>query len=185
LNDARPKQISFSLSVLRHRIAIAGICLAVLSGCSTTQKTAEASGSGAAPAASTAADAKGILAKGGTTASSTYVDPMVSTGQRRMQAQERSRSDAQSIAAEMPGHPAQASPSIAGLATEPTGVRAGSFSIFSAAQPPASAAGDPVSADVAGNAPNTTGVSAARRSVFSAAPAAACGTDAQGNPLSC
>jgi hypothetical protein len=182
LNNARPKQISLSLSALRYRVAIAGVCLAVLSGCSTTQNTADAADSGAAPAAGTAADAKGILAKGGTTASSTYVDPVVSTGQRRMQAQERSRSDAQSVAAETPAY---TSSSIAGLATEPTGVRAGSFSIFSAAQPPAPAAGDPASADAAGNAPSTTGVSAARRSVFSAAPAPACGADAEGNLLSC
>ena len=166
-------------------LAVSLICLSLLCGCSTTKTAAEASDT---PSASSAADAKGILAKGGTTASNRYVDPMVSTARGQMQARSGPGSTPQTAAANtLPTEMPEGAPSIAGLTTEPTGVRAGSFSIFSSSQPPASETDSPT-AETTGTVANTPGVSAARRSVFSASPAqtaSPCGTDAQGTPLSC
>lgn len=86
--------------------------------------------------------------------------------------------------------PGQASPSISGLATQPTGVRAGSFSIFSsptAAAPPPTQMTDSATvpaAGTAGSVPQSGHMNAATKSVFSAQPTN-CGTDANGAPLSC
>ena len=174
------------------RTACVAVLALSLTGCATTNRTEEM-GSGD----QAAADAKGIAAKGGTTAASTYVDPYVSTNPRQMQAARQPAQNGQAAPGEVPatGAPVSdgSSGSLAGLATQPTGVRAGSFSIFSAgtasAQPPQPAMDDPAVPATAATAVSPSGqVNAATRSVFSssAPPATAgCGLDQQGQPLSC
>lgn len=176
--------------VNRKRAVAAAFCVAILSGCTTAQKTADAADEGSPPQTGTAADAKGVLAKGGTTASSRYVDPMISANRGQAQVGNQVPQTAQ------PGAPeattGQASPSIAGLANQPTGVRAGSFSIFSSPTAPAPAP-EQMPGGATTSAPQATGpvpalgrVNAASTSVFSSQrPPATCGTDAAGVPLSC
>jgi hypothetical protein len=171
------------------RIALAACCVVILASCSTTGKTADA-GDGTAEA--DAADSREVPAKGGTAVSGKYVDPMVSTGARQAQSGNRMPAGGQANAAGLPEGtmPGQASSSISGLATQPTGVRAGSFSIFSsptAPAPPPTQMSDGTAASAAGGtvaAPPSGHLNAANKSVFSAQPTN-CGTDANGAPLSC
>ena len=167
------------------RLLVAGLCIAMLAGCSTTRKTADASAS--ADAVDTSEDASGILAKGGTKASGTYVDPMVATARGRKLAQ-----NGMPVGPQMGGTPmqnalTQHSPSIAAAVTEPTGVRAGSVSIFSShtAATATAAAFDSPLPKAASQAPVGGSVNAMTRSVFSAGTPVACGNDAQGNMISC
>ncbi len=198
MTNARSPSRPLPFSALRPRIA-ATLCLVLLAGCTTTRTSAEATDA-AAPKTGTATDAKGILAKGGTTASNRYRDPMVSTGARQMQARNGIPTEAAPEVTDPAagGTTAQASPSIAGLATQPTGVRAGSFSIFSSPVAPNSgpematgAVATETSAsalvpEAPGPAQATGRVNAAMTSVFSARQSIpGCGTDAAGNALSC
>ena len=153
------------------------LAIASLSGCATSGKsdgdTVAADGAEPEPSA------KGLLAKGGTTASNRYVDPaLVSSASV---AEDASTPDAYGV-------PAQEAPDLAGAVSQPTGIRAGSVSIFSA---PAPVMGD---ATMSGTVPAHAApgrVNATAGSVFSAPPAAAaydgagCGTAADGTPLSC
>lgn len=197
MTDIRNRARILSLRATRAGFA-AAFSLILLAGCTTTQKSADSTDPAtAAPKTGTAIDAKGILAKGGATAANRYRDPMVSTGQRQMQAGNNSAipEQAQISAPQSEGAVQQPSASIAGLATQPTGVRAGSFSIFASSATPspvqasASAAEDASASALVQEtaaAPAAPGrVSAATMSVFSANRSApACSTDAAGN-LSC
>jgi len=143
-----------------------------------------------------------VVAKNGMAPSSLHVDPVASrTSARQAQALPGVQTlTSQQAAALVASAPAAAGPesafppapapvpqtSIAGLATQPTGVRADSGTIFSAnppAPPVPTGANGPVPADLP-----RRNFNAMTASVFSAPQpmqAAACGTDAQGNPLSC
>jgi hypothetical protein len=149
--------------------------MVILSACNTTKNAADA-GDGTADGAVAAADAKGVAAKGSAAGSGKYVDPMVSTGSR--QASKRVPAGGQAGPTGLPEEtmPGQASPSISGLATQPTGVRAGSFSLFSSPTAPAPAptqmSDGPAApaADATGSAPAGR-VNAATTSLFSPRPA--------------
>ena len=74
------------------------------------------------------------LAKGGTSGASLYVDPLVSTQAHQAKSAPAAASAAPGANAApgaFPPAPEQPSNSIAGLVTQPTGVRASSYSIFS------------------------------------------------------
>ncbi len=158
-----------------------------LGGCTTTKKTADATTP--APRTMVPESIKGsTLAKGGATASNRRIDPAAAKG-----AQQQVAAPAMAVAgpsAENAFPPAPETPpqtSIAGLATQPTGVRAGTGTIFSSA-PPAPPVADPSArGPVPANLPRRN-FNAMTASVYSAAqpaPPAACGTDAQGNAVSC
>ncbi|MGK9054210.1 hypothetical protein [Neorhizobium petrolearium] len=177
-----PKTLSHP-SNTRLTLAIACLSAVMLCGCSTTRKTAEAAAEAAPSQPAKPASARGILAKGGTTASNRYIDPVISKASEPRLAQAPAAnapppSDAFPPAPEQPA-------SIAGLATQPTNVRAGSGSIFSAAPPAAAEPSGiaPASAELPRRNFNATAAS-----VFStrqAMPAAACGNSQQGTPISC
>lgn len=184
------------VSPARARLVLCVLGLALLSGCSTSREAADSGDDTVVLPAG--AETTGVSARNGAARNGRYVDPMVSTarGQAAARTGGQPESSGEAAAAEAANTYPDAPPSIGGLATEPTGVRAGSFSIFSSAQPqtqpqPQAPTADGGSAPTTGAAPAPQGgggVSAARRSVFSStAPAAApgCGTDARGTPLSC
>lgn len=165
-----------------------GFLVTMLGSCATTQKVAEAE---------TPEDATSVLTKEGTTASGTYVDPMVTTAHARKLAQ--NAMPASGMRSPAGGKPAQnaltqmypsAPTSIAGAVTEPTGVRAGSVSIFSGHGPAAAPATTMASAALDSPYPAASfmpagGVNAMTRSVFSTGTPVACGNDANGNMISC
>lgn len=176
----------------------ATLCAVSLSGCSMTTKTADAT-------ASTPASARTTIAKSGMTPSNLHAD---ATASRTSAKQAQARPGVQTLSAEQaaallgaagspspvsapenafPSAPAPAQQaSIAGLATQPTGVRADSGTIFSA-NPPAPAVATGANGPVPADLPRRN-FNAMTASVFSAPQpmrAAACGTDTQGNPLSC
>jgi len=167
-------------------MTLAIVCLSALTlgGCTTTKKTADATTP--APRTTVPAGARGIPVKG-TTASNRHADTLISKAPAQ-QAQASAASAAvptpENTFPPAPAQPQQAS--IAGLATQPTGVRADSGTIFSSSPPMAAAApsgNGPVPADLPRRNFNAT-----TASVYSApqpSPAAACGADAQGHPLSC
>ncbi len=166
-------------------LAIACLSALTLGGCTTTKKTADATTP--APRTTVPASAKGMLAKGGTTASNRHVDPAMSKASA--QQTQTSAVPAAVPTAENTFPPAPAAPqqtSIAGLATQPTGVRADSGTIFSS-NPPMAAAAPSGNGPVPANLPrrNFNATTASVYSAQQAVPAAACGADAQGNPLSC
>lgn len=170
-------------------LAAASVSALLLSGCTTTKETAEAGIS--QPETTKPSSAKGILAKGGTTASNRYVDPVISkaSGKQQAQAQTPPASTASPNESGFPIAPTAPQPSsIAGLATQPTSIRAGSSTIFSS-NPPASApstspsASGPVPAELPRRNFNAT--TASLFGLQQAVPAATCGTDPQGNPLTC
>ncbi|MGK6313690.1 hypothetical protein [Neorhizobium sp. DT-125] len=176
-----PKTLFLSSNV-RLTLAIACLSAVMLCGCSTTRKTADAAADAPQPQTANPGSARGILAKGGTTASNRYVDPVISKASepRLAQAQATNAPPADAF----PPAPEQPA-SIAGLATRPTNVRAGSGSIFSSAPPAAAEPSEiaPASAELPRRNFNATAAS-----VFStqqAVPAAACGNSQQGNPISC
>jgi hypothetical protein len=156
--------------------ALLAVSLAIgaLAGCATKATsagdTATSDGSEPAPSANS---------KDGTTASNRYIDPaLVSSASV---ADDTSAPDAYGV-------PAQEAPDLAGAVSQPTGIRAGSVSIFSA---PAPVVGEAV---MTGTVPGSAApgrVNATAGSVFSApAPAPvygdpACGTAADGTPVSC
>ncbi len=165
-------------------LAIACLSALMLGGCTTTKKTADATTP--APRTTVPASAKGILAKGGTTAASRYVDPAIAKGSAQ-QAQTPAASAVPTAENTFPPAPAQPQQaSIAGLATQPTGVRADSGTIFSS-NPPMAAATPSGDGPVPANLPrrNFNATTASVYSTPQATHAAACGADAQGNPLSC
>jgi hypothetical protein len=183
-----PKTL-FLCSNVRTTLAIACLSALTLSGCTTTKKTADATTP--APRTTVPASARGILAKGGTTASNRYVNPAIAKASAQ-RAQAAAPAATMSAAVPTPENtfpPAPAQPqqaSIAGLATQPTGVRADSGTIFSS-NPPMAAAAPSGNGPVPANLPrrNFNATTASVYSTQQATPAAACGTDAQGNPLSC
>lgn len=143
-----------------------------------------------------------VIAKNGTAPSSLHVEPVAA---RESAKQAAARPGIQTLTPEQSAAlvgklapspatesfpPAPTAPpqqaSIAGLATQPTGVRAESGTIFSSNPPmPTATTGStgPVPADLP-----RRNFNAMTASVFSApapSPAASCGADAQGNPLSC
>ncbi|WP_105401216.1 hypothetical protein [Neorhizobium sp. T7_12] len=175
-------------------MTLAIVCLSTLtlSGCTTTKKTADATTP--APRTTVAASAKGILAKGilakgGITASNRRADPAIPKAEAQAAQAPAATAPAAVPTAENTFPPAPAQPqqaSIAGLATQSTGVRADSGTIFSA-NPPMAAAAPSGNGPVPANLPRRN-FNATTASVYSTpptTPAAACGTDAQGTPLSC
>nr|CAD6412690.1 hypothetical protein REQ54_01047 [Rhizobium sp. Q54] len=162
--------------------ALSLLAIVALPSCSTskTGRTADAPA-----AAADSPKAKGLLAKGGRTARARYVDPaLVSAHSPTLVA------DAATAA---PG--GEAPPSVDGTAgdamaqgvvTQPTGIRAGTVSIFSGA--PVSAAGPSAAGSVPPPPPGR--MDARAGSLFGSPPTAApaveaCGTDERGLPISC
>ncbi len=149
--------------------------LGLLSGCATADKAqSEANGK----EASTTASVDGRTPKSDTSNSSPYVDPAVA-----------SASAEQAPYSSDGSNPVPAQSGIAGLATQPTGIRAGSVSIFSA---PGQTYQQPQTTVTAPAAPATTGrVNATAGSMFSAPPPTeaytpgSCGRAEDGVPLSC
>ncbi|MFB9952102.1 hypothetical protein ACFFP0_24915 [Rhizobium puerariae] len=167
-------------------MALAIACALALSGCTTTSKTADATAG--QPKAAKPASAKGILAKGGTTASNLYVDPVVSKAPGQQQAQAPAPAAVPAAENAFPPAPAaQQQASIAGLATQPTAVRAGIGTIFSANPPMPAAAAPSANGPVPAELPrrNFNATTASLFGLQQPAPAAACGTDERGNPISC
>jgi len=112
------------------------------------------------------------LAKGGTSGAGLYVDPLVSTKAHQAKSAAVATTTAPGANAApgaFPAAPEQPSNSIAGLVTQPTGVRASSYSIFSSnASPFPSATTAPAAApdgQTAVAAP-AGGINAAHGSVF-------------------
>ncbi|EUB95912.1 hypothetical protein PMI07_002400 [Rhizobium sp. CF080] len=168
-------------------LAIACLSALTLGGCTTMKKTADATTP--APRTTVPASARGILAKGGTTASNRHVNPAISKAQQQQAQPPAATAQAAVPTPENTFPPAPAQPqqaSIAGLATQPTGVRADSGTIFSS-NPPMAAAAPSGNGPVPANLPrrNFNATTASVYSAQQATPAAACGADAQGNPLSC
>jgi hypothetical protein len=169
----------------RQFLAAAGFSLLILSGCTTTKKVAEAPAS--TPRTTIPESLKRDLAKGGTTASNV---PQPSSGESDGAAQVALAAEASTPAPEAAFPPAPEQPpqnSMAGLATQPTGVRAGSGTIFSAA-PPVPAAADPsASGPVPANLPrrNFNAMAASVYSAPQAVPAAGCSTGSQSSEVSC
>ena len=160
---------------VRLRLLIAaGAAAIALSGCTTSSK----SGSADESAIKETAASKGRSANAGETASSSYTDPAVVSASSAAY-------DADGMVAD--GVPAAPDPDsyagdamAAGVVTQPTGIRAGSASIFSGNAAPATDAPAPAMAG--------RGINARTGSVFSAPtqyPSESCGTDIDGNPLSC
>lgn len=176
----------FTLNIRPALLAATCLCAVTLAGCSTMKKTADAPQAEPASPAS----AKGILAKGGATASNLYTDPAVSKAAGQAQAQTAQTAPEPAVVpsgAEGAFPPAPNQPtSMAGLVTQPTGVRAGSGTIFSA-NPPAPPAEPSASGPVPAELPrrNFNAMASSVYSLQPAAPTAACGTDEQGNPVSC
>lgn len=176
-------------SNIRWAMLAAATCLGALTlaGCNTMKKTADADGPQVQPASP--ASAKGILAKGGATASNLYVDPAISkaAGQEAQTAQSAPEAATVLPGAEGAFPPAPSQPtSIAGLVTQPTGVRAGSGTIFSTNPPTPStepSASGPVPAELPRR--NFNAVASSVYSLQQTAPAAACSADEQGNSVSC
>jgi hypothetical protein len=178
---------SFSIRSTLYRLSVACLVAGVLSSCMTGKKADD----GAAPGDTAAAETEGLKAPppaetGKAASTGQYVDTMITKapgapGQH--QAKTAPAGAAAPPAATANGFPpapapAQPSGSIAGLATQPTGVRAGSFSIFSAAPAP----------QAAGSPSPGTGISATTGSMFTPRqplPPANCTTDAAGFPVNC
>lgn len=165
-------------------LGIGCMALSLLNGCSLTGNRASGStdeivssdmeatnGENGKPTS-----ARDSMARGKGNGSGSYVDPRV----------------AKASEPAVENRPSMQQPaSIAGLATEPTGIRAGRGSIFSAA-PPVMPASAPGSADAPDDGPMPAmlprrNFDATTASVFSAPPqaTAACGADADGNLISC
>jgi hypothetical protein len=176
-----------------RQLAVGGLCIALLSGCATTKKVAAVEDTGQEE------DASGILAYGPTPPAAGYIDPMVTTAQGRKLAQNGMPAGS---ARAMPGGKlaqnaltqtyANPSASMAGVVTEPTGVRAGNVSIFSAHSPAPAPAPGVAMASTALDTPYppatavpSAGVNAMTRSVFSTGTPVACGNDANGHMISC
>jgi hypothetical protein len=176
----------FAHHAFRNRLAVMCLCALTLSSCMMNKKTADAAPDAQQPEAGQPAGP--ALANGGTTASTRYVDPLVSAGHGRRQAQahvpQTAVPGALGTSPESGFPPAPQQPaSISGLVTQPTGVRAGSVSIYSSA-PPASADSPPNTGSVPGNGP----INATTGSMFTPRqplPPTSCGNDAKGNPLTC
>ncbi|MCJ8518291.1 hypothetical protein ABID21_001400 [Pseudorhizobium tarimense] len=156
---------------------VQGLLIFALAGCATSGKKEDEDG--ASGQAKPAVSAKGLLAKGGTTVSNDYVDPgLVSAASV---AENGAPPDAGPAMA-------QAQPGFAELVTQPTGIRAGSISIFSGS---VATTADPAATATIPATATPGRVNATAGSVFSApAPAVmpatrSCGTAADGMPLSC
>jgi hypothetical protein len=186
---------AFRRSSSLARSATLLMLIATLSGCMTAKKAADI-GQDSPAAASEPDNPQGLLAKGGTTASGRYVDPVIVKAPPHQQAKmglpASPRPDAPSqAAAGFPPAPASgaapgaAAGSIAGLSTQPTGVRASSVSIFSASPAPAGMAPAPQNA---GGAAPAGGINAATGSVFSPRQPLGtnpCQSDSAGRPVNC
>ena len=158
-------------SRLRLLIA-AGAAAIALSGCTTSGK----SGSADESAIKETASSKGRAADAGETASSSYTDPAVVSASSA--AYDRDGVVADGVPATPDSFAGDAM--AAGVVIQPTGIRAGSASIFSGNAAPATDAPAP--------AMTGRGINARTGSVFSAPaqyPSESCGTDIDGNPLSC
>ena len=163
-------------------VALSLLSIAALPSCST----GKASRTGEAPATAAGSQkAKGLLAKGGETARARYIDPaLVSAHSPALVA------DAAAVGSEEERLPSTENPAGnamgQGVVTQPTGIRAGTVSIFSGA--PTSAAGPAATASVPSSPSGR--IDARSGSLFGRSPAAApaaedCGTDDRGDPLSC
>ncbi|AXV15330.1 hypothetical protein CYG48_06220 [Neorhizobium sp. SOG26] len=170
----------------RLLLVVAGLSLLSLAGCTSTKKVAEDSPA-ASPRNAIPEALKRDLANGGTTVSVARPSPANPEEAARMAAvADASASTPEDAFPPAPEQPVQ-NP-MAGLATQPTGVRAGTGTIFSAA-PPLPAATDPsATGPVPANLPrrNFNAMTASVYSAPQAVPATACGVDPQtGAELSC
>lgn len=178
-----------SFSFRYPAVAVAVLTMLALSGCMTSKKppeppSAEADGAASAATAEAAADNRAKPA--GASATGRYVDPFVTKAPRHAnQPAVAPMSATASTATGFPDAPSQPAGSIAGTVTQPTGVRAGSFSIFSSGQ--GAVAGQP-DGPVAGAPQPGTGLGAKNGGVFAPRqplPPATCPTDNSGQPLNC
>ena len=182
-----PGTLSLLSSTTRAGIAAAALA-AALCGCTTSETVG--AGDSAAPSAVRATkqnDPKGLLAKGGETASSGYVDPMV-----RSAASAEKPQDSGSMTAMVPEPSASEPASIGEIVTQPTGIRAGTVSIFSGTASAPVAEPESTSATLEPDASPARRIRPAAGSVFSTAPqhsadegASPCGTDTEGQPVRC
>ncbi|AYD00955.1 hypothetical protein [Neorhizobium sp. NCHU2750] len=208
-----------TLAMVARQAVVAGVCISLLGGCATFNKVAFLHKKSEPE---TAEDATNLLAGFPTAPTSGtatgYIDPMVTTAHARKPTQTGLFTSPARPAAN--GKPAQNAltqtyssstpsmgqsmaqatpPSMAGVVTEPTDVRAGNTSIFAAAGPgpamppmPAhststTALDSPYPAQPAAPAAavSAPGVNAMARSVFSTGTPVACGNDANGNMIRC
>ena len=163
---------------VRLRLLIAaGAAAIALSGCTTSGK----SGSADESAIKETAASKGRSANAGETASSSYTDPAVVSASSAAYDADGMVADGVQAAPDPDSFAGDAM--AAGVVTQPTGIRAGSASIFSGSVAVAAPATDAPAPAMAGR-----GINARTGSVFSAPaqyPSESCGTDIDGNPLSC
>jgi hypothetical protein len=107
----------------------------MMSSCSLTRKTADADSAAAETVAVEQPDTAATpLGKKGPNGANLYVDPLVSTKQHQAKSAPVASAQAPDPNADpgaFPPAPEPLSNSIAGLVTQPTGVRASSYSIFS------------------------------------------------------
>ncbi len=173
-------------------VAVVVVTMLALGGCMTSNKppeppSAEADGAASAATAEAAAPPAGNAAKtAGASATGRYVDPLITKAPRHAnQPAVAPTSSAAPPGSGFPDAPSQPAGSIAGTVTQPTGVRAGSFSIFSSGQ--GAVAGQP-DGPVAGAPQPGTGLGAKNGGVFAPRqplPPATCPTDNSGQPLNC
>lgn len=140
---------------------------------------------------------KSLFSKGGMTGSNPYIDPSVTTNPARRQAMAARMPGTAGMPAQSAGTmpqnaysaaPGQPTPSIAGAVTQPTGVRAGSFSIFSSTAPPPAMAASAQATGPIADASAPGNFNAASGSVFTPhqpLSPASCTINSQGNPVGC
>jgi hypothetical protein len=173
-------------------VAVAVLTMLTLSGCMTSKKppeppSAEADGAASASTAEAAAPAVNNGTKpAGALATGRYVDPLITKAPRHANQPALAATSATAPPATgFPDAPSQPAGSIAGVVTQPTGVRAGSFSIFSSGQ----GAGAGQEGGQAAGAPQPgTGLGARNGGVFAPRqplPPATCPVDNKGQPLNC
>src|SRR5690606_4103154 len=152
-----------------HMAAFAAILTVTigLAGCKTTGT--DASGAEALSGQATA-EKSARSARSETSSSSDYVDPALVS--------------ASSIAGEEYNAPQEDASSLAGVVTQPTGIRAGNSSIFSNAAPPTPGGSD-IYAPPSGRIDARTGSMFTAPAATSTPAAGNCGTDADGYSLSC
>lgn len=216
-----------TLAMVARQAVAAGVCISLLGGCATFNKVAFLHKKSEPETAEDATNLLAGFPTAPTSGMATgYIDPMVTTAHARKPTQtglftsparpaangkpaQNALTQTYSSPGPLMGQPlgqsmsqsrAQAmSPSMAGVVTEPTGVRAGNTSIFAAAGPgpamppmPAHSASTtaldspyPAQPAAPAAAVSAPGVNAMARSVFSTGTPVACGNDANGNMIRC
>lgn len=154
----------------QNRLAALAAILTVaigLAGCKTTDADASGAQAQSRPAV---ADRSAKPTKAGTSSSDGYVDPALVS--------------ASSIAGEDGNAPQDTASSLAGVVTQPTGIRAGNTSIFSNTASPTPGGSD-IYPQPSGRVDARTGSMFTAPAATSVPAAGSCGTDADGYSLNC